>query len=148
MKRYMYLSLLTVLIVSCNNNRTSSPKMANKTAEAASLKIDSVGIVHALQGVWKETGYPFRTAEFKDAAVKFIEEGVAEKPEFKTFTVSGRCPYTVNNIRDVRSNDLFLVLTGDERCEKLKISGDTLSLSGFNVSSNRNYNIVYIRVKE
>jgi hypothetical protein len=147
--------LLSILLIACDTNREeantentvektnadSSPKMNNDPA------IDTDSIVNVLQGKWKETEYPYRLAHFENTTVKFVEEGVAEEPTFKEYTISNHCPFEVNNIKNAGAKELFLIMPGAKTCEILKLSGDTLLLNGFNVSTNSDYNIIYKKLE-
>ena len=103
-------------------------------------------IVKGLPGEWKEVEYPFRRAHFKRSEVKFIEEGIVEEPAYQEYKISATCPFDVNNIKTASAGDLFLVMSSSRTCEIIKVAGDSLTLTGFNASSNSNYSIVYKRV--
>lgn len=147
--------LLTMIFFSCKNGEKDVILQDIETNEAdASRKmnneisaIDRETIIENLQGKWKETEYPFREAHFENTTVKFIEEGVAEEPAFLKYTISKECPFEVNNIKNASGDDLFLVMADASTCEILNVSGDTLTLSGFNVSSESDYNIIYKKVE-
>lgn len=149
---YLMLFIFTVSIFSCKDG-TSGSKPGNterkkgSTEKTAISKIDPGQIAESLQGEWKEPEYPFRRAEFKNYKVKFTEEGVVEEPQFKEFEVLSDCPFETKNIRSNRSNDVFLIIKDDERCEKLNVSNDSLTLSGFNSTINSDYQILYIKRK-
>lgn len=147
--------LMSILLVSCNNEKgadsaTGTAPVSSDTLPAKQVPTavpDSAAIMKELQGKWKERAYPFRLAHFENATVKFTEEGVVEEPRFREFTISGTCPFNVNNIRNTEANEMFLVMTEKKTCERLTVAGDSLVLSGFNVSSNADYRIVYDRIK-
>ncbi|WP_214653019.1 hypothetical protein [Mucilaginibacter segetis] len=101
-----------------------------------------------LQGKWKETEYPFRWVEFKDSTVKFTEEGVAKKPEFEKFKLSAKCPFDVNNIKELKPGDVFIVMDRNQTCQKIDVSDDTLTFSGFSTNTNKDYAIVYKKVSQ
>lgn len=147
--------LLTVILFSCKSNKeeANTENIDIKNADIASQinndisAIERDSIIKILKGKWKETEYPFRLAHFEKATVKFIEEGVAAEPTFKTYNISRNCPYQVNNIKNAAAKEIFLVMVPDSTCEILKIYNDTLTLSGFNVSTNSNYQIIYKKVQ-
>ncbi len=154
-KIYAACLLFTLMLFSCKsgeedvtlegieiNDADTTREMTN---EISANKRES--IIQNLQGKWKETEYPFRDAHFENSTVKFIEEGVAEEPVFQEYAISKECPLEVNNIKNVSVDDIFLVITETGICEILKVSNDTLILSGFNVSSNSDYQIVYKKVE-
>lgn len=148
--------LLTIILISCNNaNDKSTTKDAElKTNDTLGKKVNGINstfsdsIINNLQGEWREAEYPFRKAHFKNSTVKFIEEGVAADPEFVEYKISEDCPFEVNNIKNAVSNDLFLVIPASKRCEIIKVFKDSLTLSGFSTNTNRDYKIVYNRIKE
>lgn len=145
--------LLVVLMISCKNqpNQNESPNaepseiVRKDTQETIAVKttIDTNSIIEQLQGKWKEVAYPYRTAGFLNSTVKFVEEGTESKPKFEKFEVSEGCRYDNNNIRDLQSGDVILILPETRRCEKLNVSKDTLTLSGFSTNTNEEYNIIY-----
>jgi len=147
--------LLGILFTSCSDtkkeNNVKIPERANKEASQENKNvndvIDSAGIVSKLQGKWKESEYPFRVAHFKNETVKFIEEGTEKDPAFREFKVSNHCPFEVNNIKNAQAEDVFLIMSEAKSCEILKISNNTLTLSGFNISSGEDYKIVYRKVE-
>ena len=147
--------LLSILFTACDTNReeANTEKNVEKTNADSSSKmnnnptIDMDRIVNVLQGKWKETEYPYRLAHFENTTVKFVDEGVAEEPTFKEYTISNHCPFEVNNIKNPGANELFLIMPGAKTCESLKLSGDTLILNGFNVTTNSDYNIIYKKVE-
>ena len=154
-KGYILLIIFTVLIISCkesnsesNTGNSENTEIKNEGTEPVISEIASQNIIENLQGEWKEPEYPFRMAEFKNATVKFTEEGVAEKPGFQEFKILSRCPFDTNNIKTTKAGDIFIVIAEDKRCEKLKISNDTLTLMGFNISTNSEYQIYYKKLSE
>ncbi|MEP6262516.1 MAG: hypothetical protein ABJ092_13125 [Gillisia sp.] len=127
---------------------TENPELDTKNSPVVENEIPVVeqdSLIRELPGNWRETEYPFRLAEFQDSQVKFIEEGIVEEPRFQEYKISGSCPFKVNNINDLQQDDLILVLIENKRCEKLKVTNDTLTLSGFNVNTGAEYHIVYKR---
>jgi len=100
-------------------------------------------ILSKLTGQMERNRYPFRQAHFENTKVKFIEEGIADEPAFVEYTISKDCPFEVNKIKNDGVDDIFLVIPGTSTCEILKVSNDTLTLAGFNVSSNNDYHIIY-----
>ena len=153
-RMYAVAFLLTFLVISCHNtNKEADTKQSELPAQLPSAeKLNEVKLfapdkmIKELQGKWKEARYPFRTAHFKDTTVKFIDEAVIDEPTFHAFSISQHCPFEVNNLKNAGFNDLFLVMASAKSCEILKIANNTLTLSGFNVSSNLDYQIVYNRV--
>ena len=147
--------LLIVLIFSCNNGNKEADKqntvsndktpVAENKSEISAFDRDSM--MKELQGEWKEIQYPFRVAHFKDTTVKFIEEGVIAPPAFKEFKLSQHCPFEVNNLKNAKPSAIFLVMPEAKTCDIITVANDTLALSGFNVSSNENYRIVYTKVE-
>lgn len=143
--------LITMILFSCNNRTEDANKKDIEIKSADTIQAPGIdfppvnrdSIVKLLQGEWKETEYPFRFAHFKNATVRFIEEGVKAEPTYKEYNISPNCPYPADNIKTTSPDDMFLVMVAAGSCEKLNISNDTLILSGFNSSTNSNYNIVY-----
>lgn len=158
MKLKSFLIILLVLIISCKtqNKESELPKIEQNEIEREgeqetimdTIIIDKIIIIEQLQGKWKEIEYPYRTAEFISSTVKFVEEGTENKPEFEKFEISKDCPFDNNNIRGIKSVDVILNLPETSRCEKLKISTDTLTLSGFSSNSNKDYTIIYLKLKQ
>ena len=147
--------LLTVMLVSCTNGKQEAA-VDDKEPGNAEIPgqinndlntINTNNIIQNLQGKWKETEYPFRQVHFVNNTVKFIEEGVAEEPAFQEYTISRDCPFEVNNLKNAGEDDIFLVMAEAGTCEIVKVSNDTLTLSGFNVSSNRDYQIMYKKME-
>jgi len=151
------LIILSVFLISCNNQNQESEVPGSEENEILSkgkqeikieeTKIDKSGTIKLLQGKWKENEYPYRTVEFLNSTVKFLEEGTQNKPEFERFELSEDCQFDTNNIRDLKSGDVILSLPENSRCEKLKVSNDTLTLSGFSTNTNKDYNIRYLKIK-
>lgn len=151
------LIILVVLIISCKNQNKGNELPNSEQNEIVTeekqetkmekIEIDTIKIIEQLQGKWKEIEYPYRTAEFVSSTVKFVEEGTVNKPEFEKFELSEDCPFDNNNIRDIKSGDIILTLPETNRCEKLKVSSDTLILSGFSTNTNEDYNIIYLNLK-
>lgn len=156
-KTTSFLIILTVIIISCKNKNKENalpnseqkeiPGKETQENQPEKIKIDKNKIMEQLQGKWKELEYPFRTAEFVRSTVKFVEEGTANKPKFENFEVSEDCKFDNNNIRNLKSSDIILTLPETKRCEKLKVSNDTLTLSGFSTNNKEDYNIVYLKLK-
>ena len=147
--------LLTVMLVSCTNGKQEAA-VDDKEPGNAEIPgqinndintINSNNIIQNLQGKWKELEYPFRQAHFVNNTVKFIEEGIADEPAFVEYTISKNCPLQVNNLKNAGEDDIFLVMAEAGTCEILKVSNDTLTLSGFNVSSKSDYQIIYKKVE-
>ncbi len=146
------LIILIVLIASCKsqskeNNSSNSAQDEILVEEIQETKIDKIKITEQLQGKWKEIEYPYRTAEFVRSTVKFVEEGTVNPPKFEKFEISEDCQFDNNNIRDLKSGDVILTLPETTRCEKLMVSNDTLTLSGFSTNSNDDYHIVYLKLE-
>lgn len=147
--------LFITLLLSCKNDKeASNPENSELNTTDTSQefgselsKIDRDAIIRDLQGNWKESQYPFRLAQFRDSVVKFIEEGVVEEPKFQEYQISKECPFEVNNIKNVEPDDIILVMVEAGTCEKLQISKNTLTLSGFNAHTESDYRIVYERVE-
>ena len=152
---YVLVLILTMLFTSCaNGNReaqTNKSEADNKeTFQEKKNEIretDRDRIIKNLQGDWRESKYPFRLVQFQNTKVKFTEEGVVEKPKFKQFKILLECPFEGNNIRDVNTKNLFLVVLENKTCEILMVSKDTLTLSGFSTNTNSDYTIVFNRVQ-
>jgi len=157
MKINSFLIILTFFIVSCkhknsenklpNAEQNETLEEENQENEMEKIKMLRRKTIEQLQGKWKEIEYPYRTAEFVRSTVKFVEEGTANKPKFENFEVSEDCQFDNNNIRDLKSGDIILTLPETKRCEKLKVSKDTLILSGFSTNIKEDYNIVYLKLK-
>ena len=152
-----FLIILTVFIISCKNqnNENELPKsdqneIVGKDMQEIGMektKIEKTKIIEQLQGKWKENEYPYRTTEFLGSTVKFVEEGTETKPKFEKFEISEDCPFDNNNIRVHNSSDIILSLPETKRCEKLKVSPDSIILSGFSTNTNEDYNIIYKKIK-
>lgn len=151
------LIILSVLLISCNNQNKKSELHSSEHSEILSKRkqepiieemiIDKPEIIGQLQGRWKEIDYPYRTAEFASSTVKFVEEGTQSRAKFEIFELSDNCQFDNNNIRDLKSGDVILRLPENSRCEKLKVNNDTLTLSGFSTNSKEDYNIIYLKIK-
>ena len=143
--------LLTFFLISCSNTKKeANAEISELTAQeekSTTAISDSASIIKKLQGKWKESEYPFRMAHFKNTTVEFIEEGTDTEPTFREFKISKHCPFVVNNLKNVQSGDIFLITVEAKACEILKVSDTTLTLSGFNVSSGHDYNIVYNKME-
>lgn len=146
------LIVFIVMMISCKNKTQEQQSEGfenneviteTQEPEVGFSETERVKIIENLQGKWKETEYPYRTAEFKNATVKFIEEGIVEEPKFQTFEIVAQCPFSVNNIKNIKPGEAILALPETQRCEKLKISNDSLILSGFSTNSNEDYTIIY-----
>lgn len=146
---------VAIFLISCSNTKkqdhTKTPQLDNKEVSRKNNNvtaiIDSASIINKLIGKWKESEYPFRIVYFKSKTVKFIEEGTEKEPEFREFKISDTCPFDVNNIKNAQPEDIFFVLAESKTCEILKVSNNTLILSGFNVNDGRDYKIVYSKVE-
>lgn len=151
------LLILSVFLIACTNQNQEGEvpnseknvilndgKQQTKIEEA---QIDKTNIIEQLQGKWKENEYPYRTVEFASSRVRFLEEGTQNKPKFEKFELSENCQFDNNNIRDLKSGDVILSLPENKRCEKLKVSNNTLTLSGFSTNTNVDYNITYLKLK-
>lgn len=147
---------LLVLMLSCTNGKEETGNQNNEQDTIVhqvnpnleiEKSIEKNLVIEQLQGQWKEIEYPFRTAEFVNTNVKFIEEGTEGNPAFEAYEIAENCTFENNNIKDLVSGDIILSLPDTRRCEKLRIASDTLSLSGFSTHTNENYNIIYLRVK-
>ena|SRR5690606_6652698 len=154
--KFCALSLLfAMMLFSCKNNEgdvTIEDIEVNESDTAREINndnaaINSDSIIKNLQGKWKETEYSFREVHFENTKVKFNEEGVAEETVFRKYSISKDCPFEVNNLKNAGEDDIFLVMEEARTCEIIKVTDSTLTLSGFNVSSNSDYNIVYKKLK-
>ena len=151
------LIFLTIFIVSCtnqdnenkgNNSKQNDIVPAEKPETKMEIStIDTIKIIEQLQGKWKEAEYPYRTAEFVRSTVKFVEEGTERNPIFEKFELSENCRFDNNNIKHLKQRDIILSLPETKRCEKLKVSNDTLTLSGFKAYAKEDYNIIYLKLK-
>lgn len=142
--------ILVVFIISCKNQNKESESINSEQKDAVTkekeIKIDTIKIIEELKGKWKENEYPYRTAEFVNSKVKFIQEGMVNEPKFETFQLSLDCQFDNTNIRDIKSGDIILTLPENKRCEKIKVSNDTLTLSGFSGNTNDEYKIIYLKI--
>lgn len=147
--------ILAVFIFSCKNEdkkndllNSGNDEIVNeekKVNKEEVSKLDNDKIIEQVQGKWKEIAYPYRTVEFVNSTVKFIEEGIPMKPEFEKFEVSQNCQFDNSNIKDLKSTDVILILPKKKICEKLTISKDTLILSGYSTNSSQEYEIIYLK---
>lgn len=148
--------IFTFLVISCQNQEkpnelSNSDQLENvkedkKESEIEESKLDESKIINQLQGKWKEIEYPFRTAVFVQSTVKFVEEGIVDEPKFENFELSKTCPFNNNNMIDIKPNDIILTLLESNRCEKLRVSNDTLTLTGFSTNTNEDYFIIYKKI--
>ena len=148
--------IFAFLVISCqnpkkqnelpNSDQLENVKEDKKESEIEELKIDESKIIDQLQGKWKEIEYPYRTAEFVQSTVKFVEEGIVDEPKFENFEMSKTCRFDNNNIIDLKPSDIILILLESNRCEKLRVSNDTLTLTGFSTNNNEDYNIIYKKI--
>ena len=149
---YLFFTLLSIcFLMSCKQEvRSKNPEVVINDpvpeTETEITTIDSTGIVLKLQGKWKEMEYPYRLAHFNNNTVKFTEEGIVEEPSYQVYKILSECPFKVNNLKNARTNDLFLVMENAGTCEIIEVSKDTLTLSGFSINTNRDYKIVYNKV--
>ena len=153
-KFHVFRLLFTVILISCNDGNQDvvvKDVVLEDTETTTEINIDVSAnrdsIIKNLQGKWRESEYPYRVAHFENTTVKFIEEGVVEEPTFREYTISNECPFQVNNIKNAGDDDIFLVIAEARTCEIIKVSDSTLTLSGFNISSNSNYSIVYKKME-
>ncbi len=156
LKTISLLFVLFGLIISCTNQ--NKEKKSVNSEQDSIVPQDNINhkieksieinlIIDQVQGKWKEIEYPYRSAEFVNSTVKFVEEGTSGNPAFEVFEISENCPFENNNIKDPAPTDLILTLPESSRCEKLQVSNDTLTLSGFSSNTNDDYSIVYLRLK-
>lgn len=143
--------VLMFLFTSCKKNDTNqqvldSEKVSMKKSMDTILGVYGDKIIADLQGEWKEPAYPFDRMVFKNSTVKVFEEGIEEEPRFKKFQLADSCFVGKPSKFIVKNADMHLVIENGQ-CEKLKISQDTLVLSGFNKGSQRAYQRVYKRIK-
>src|SRR5690606_20107174 len=148
--------ILAFLVISCQNqekqnelppsDQLENVKENKKESEIEESKIDVSKIIDQLQGKWKEIEYPYRTAEFVQSTVKFVEEGIVNEPKFENFELSKTCSFNNNNMIDIKPNDIILTLLESNRCEKLRVSNDTLTLTGFSTNTNEDYFIIYKKI--
>lgn len=159
MKMRIFLGgIYTILALgSCINDasdQSSETKDENSTGdesiEVVGIDIpdlDTVKLIQLLQGVWRDTEYPYNRAEFQQSTLKMVEEGVAEPARFQSFTLGHRCPHDVPNMEKIQLNDTILIWEESDRCEKLTIRSDTLTLSGYNAHSETMYSMDYVRIQ-
>ncbi|AZQ44294.1 RTX iron-regulated FrpC family protein [Nonlabens ponticola] len=74
-----------------------------------------------LQGTWTRIDYPYSTFIFKENSAKLISEGLAEEPEFKTYTLSYSCNGKTN-----AQGYSYLWYEDTQYCETIKVQNDTL----------------------
>ncbi len=148
--------ILAFLVISCQNqekqnelppsDQLENVKENKKESEIEESKLDESKIINQLQGKWKEIEYPYRTAEFVQSTLKFVEEGIVDEPKFENFELSKTCRFDNNNIVDIKPSDIILTLLESNRCEKLQVSNDTLTLTGFSTNTNEDYFIIYKKI--
>ena len=153
----LFCLIITVSIFSCKNQSKKSDllnpekkeivKKEKEETNEETFKLNKFKIIEKLQGRWEENEYPYRTAEFVNSTVKFIEEGTVAKPQFEKFDISQSCQFDNSNIKDLKSNDMILTLPEENRCEKLTVSKDTLVLYGYSTNTNDKYEIIYLKTK-
>jgi len=156
-KKQFLLGLLLVCVFACKDATKKSDEHQSPKNESAIEQTDDEAnfssllnkdeVVKNIQGKWKESEYPYRMMEISGQEVKFTEEGVVEPPTFKAFEISNKCPFQVNNIKEVDKNTIILSLTEEQRCEKLKIENETLILSGYSTNTEADYKIVYKKME-
>ncbi len=148
--RFFLLSMILLTVMnSCKENKTDRvDKDSTEISADPKILTDTTGINNTLQGIWRESEYPYRQIHFEKNQMKFIEEGVVEEPKFKEFRITRECPYNVNNIISTSPEDIFLVIVDDKSCEKLNIDNNTLKLSGYNISSQSDYTMAFKRVEK
>ncbi|MBK7427300.1 MAG: hypothetical protein IPI60_09890 [Saprospiraceae bacterium] len=136
------LMILLSLTISCTNQNREKPSSNNEAdgieqnetpnPDPYESSINKNLTIGQLQGKWKEIEYPYRSAEFVNSTVKFIEEGTSGDPAFEVFEISENCLYDNNNIRDLSTGDIILTVPETTRCEKLKVENDTYPQWFFN----------------
>ena len=159
MKMRIFLGgIYTILALgSCINeasNQSSESKHESSTGdesiEVIGIEIpdlDTLKLIEHLQGVWRDPEYPYNRVEFQQSKLKMVEEGVAEPVRFQPYTLGHRCPYDVGNMINNQPHDTILIWEESERCEKLTIRSDTLTLSGYNAHSESMYSMDYVRIQ-
>lgn len=118
----------------------------DRVTENEVVETDESTLAKSLQGKWREDAYPFRTVEFKDSTVKFVEEGTVNDPKFEKFELGTHCPFENTNIKNSDSI-MLLILPEKIRCEKIYVSNDTLIVSGYSTDTNSDYTILYLKAK-
>lgn len=156
-KKRFLLGLLVVFLFACKDASKQpedhqSPKnesVIEQTDDEANLSspLNKDEVIKNIQGKWKESEYPYRMMEISGQEVKFTEEGVVESPTFKAFEISNKCPFEVNNIKEVDKSMIILSIAEEQRCEKLKIENETLILSGYSTHTEADYEIVYKKME-
>lgn len=154
LKIKLSLTFFALMILSCNSNSRDSETSTVEKEEIEEKEkqeteesiLEKDNLISQLQGKWKEIDYPFRTVEFENSTVKLIEEGIADDPKFERFELSQKCLYENNNIREINPNDIILTFVESKRCEKLKVSNDTLTLNGFSTNTNIYYYIIFLKL--
>ncbi|QQX77161.1 MULTISPECIES: hypothetical protein [Aequorivita] len=147
LKKIAILLLLTAIIVSCKNKKEESKETETPITETTTPETvmrDTVAIIENLQGKWKEAEYPYRTAEFKGAEVKFVEEGVVEPPKFEAYQIATTCPARQESANKIAPELVYFYLPENKLCQKISVADGKLTLSG----TTQDYRIVYERVKE
>ncbi len=143
-------ALIAFQFFSCaneNDNTTLNSELNNTDTSLNRTSHESTFNVENLKGKWKEFEYPFRQLDFKDSTVKLTEEGTEEAPRYKPYKILNACPFTVNNMKNAESSDDFLVMTEDSSCEIIKLSNDTLTLSGFSSNTMSDYKISFGKIE-
>lgn len=117
---------------------------ADRSTENTDLESEKSTLEKSLQGKWKENVYPFRTVEFLNSTVKFVEEGTENDPIFERYELGTHCPFENTNIKN---NDLKMLLILPEKslCENVAVSKDTLIVSGYSTNTKSDYKILYLR---
>lgn len=147
--------ILSLVLFSCQKSGTKEPvihpdSQAVHTTEVSATENNTSDneqriLSTSLAGKWKETTYPYRTAEFTGSTVKFVEEGTEHDPQFEKYELGNHCKFENNNIKETRS--VLLILPEARRCEQIAVSGDTLTLSGYSTNTKDDYKITYVRIK-
>ncbi|WP_027377923.1 hypothetical protein [Kaistella palustris] len=148
--------ILSLTMFSCEKAATKSTveqsdqnkvvENTDRDTEDQGLETEKITLAKSLQGKWKEVEYPFRTVEFQNSTVKFVEEGTANDPKFEKYELGTQCPYENTNIK--AGNEKMLLILPEKRvCEQIDLSNDTLTLSGYSTNTNSDYKILYVRAK-
>jgi len=147
--------VLSLVLFSCQKSGTEEPadhqdSQAVHTTEVSATENNTLEneqriLSTSLTGKWKETTYPYRTAEFRGSNVKFVEEGTEHDPQFEKYELGNHCKFENNNIKETPS--VLLILPEARRCEQIAVSGDTLTLSGYSANTEDEYIITYVKIK-
>ena len=145
---FIIVALLAVTLFSCKDKEneltdTETETPAAETTVPETVSIDTGTLIENLQGKWKEAEYPYRTAEFKGAEVKFVEEGVVDPPKFEAYQVATTCPGMEENANNSTPDAVYFYLPQNKLCQKISVDDETLTLSG----TTQDYKIVYQKEK-